>query len=97
MENNQDNGQLQLELNDEVAFGVYSNLAIITHSTSEFIVDFASVFPGVPKAKVRSRVILAPEHAKRLLHALADNVARFEQQHGTIDTGEQSIQSMGEA
>ncbi len=97
MENNQDNGQLQLELNDEVAFGVYSNLAIITHSTSEFIVDFASVFPGVPKAKVRSRVILAPEHAKRLLHALADNVARFEQQHGTIDTGEQSIQSIGEA
>ncbi len=97
MENNQDNGQLQLELNDEVAFGVYSNLAIITHSTSEFIVDFASVFPGVPKAKVRSRVILAPEHAKRLLHALADNVARFEQQHGTIDTGGQSIQSMGEA
>lgn len=97
MENNQDNGQLQLELNDEVAFGVYSNLAIITHSTSEFIVDFASVFPGVPKAKVRSRVILAPEHAKRLLHALADNAARFEQQHGVIDTGGQGIQSVGEA
>ena len=75
---------LEIELSPEVAEGVYSNLAIIAHSTSEFIVDFARIMPGVNKANVKSRIILTPEHAKRLLFALQDNVARFESQNGKI-------------
>lgn len=77
-------GQINIELSEEVADGIYSNLAIITHSHSEFVVDFITLMPGVPKAKVRSRIILTPEHAKRLLGALKDNVVKFEAQHGTI-------------
>lgn len=69
---------IDLELDAEVAQGNYSNLAIISHSTSEFILDFAAVLPGLPKAKVRSRVILTPEHAKRLLMSLQENIARYE-------------------
>lgn len=76
--------QLNIEISEEVADGVYSNLAIITHSNSEFVVDFVRVMPGVPKAKVRSRILLTPQHAKRLMRALADNVQKFEQVHGTI-------------
>lgn len=75
---------LQIELTPEVAEGVYSNLAIISHSSSEFVIDFARTMPGVPKAPVKSRVILAPEHAKRLLLALQENLAKYEKQHGTI-------------
>ncbi|MBR3951763.1 MAG: DUF3467 domain-containing protein [Bacteroidaceae bacterium] len=75
---------LQIELTPEVAEGVYSNLAIISHSSSEFVIDFARTMPGVPKAPVKSRVILAPEHAKRLLLALQDNLAKYEKQHGAI-------------
>ena len=70
----QNQNQLNIELSEEVAQGTYSNLAIITHSSSEFIVDFVRVMPGVPKASVKSRIILTPEHAKRLLLALQDNV-----------------------
>lgn len=77
--------QLNIELTEEVADGIYSNLAIITHSSTEFVVDFIRVMPGVPKAKVKSRIILTPEHAKRLLHALEDNVAKFEAANGAID------------
>jgi len=80
----QNPNQLNIELSEEVAQGIYSNLAIITHSTSEFVVDFVRVMPGVPKAGVKSRIILTPEHAKRLLMALQDNVKKFEQQHGAI-------------
>ncbi|MDA3929341.1 MAG: DUF3467 domain-containing protein [Prolixibacteraceae bacterium] len=76
--------QLNIELNEEIAQGTYSNLAIITHSTSEFVVDFVRVMPGVPKAGVKSRIILTPEHAKRLLMALQDNVKKYESQHGPI-------------
>ena len=76
--------QLNIELSEEVAQGIYSNLAIITHSTSEFVLDFVRVMPGIPKADVKSRIILTPEHAKRLLLALQDNVGKFESQHGTI-------------
>ncbi|MFM7310201.1 MAG: DUF3467 domain-containing protein [Flavobacteriales bacterium] len=76
--------QLNIELNEEVAQGVYSNLAIITHSPAEFVVDFIRVMPGVPKAKVQTRVILTPQHAKRLLHALNENIQKFESQHGKI-------------
>jgi hypothetical protein len=84
MEKQETNNQLQLELNDQVAEGTYSNLAVITHSSSEFIVDFAQVFPGLPKAPVKSRIILAPEHAKRLLFALEDNIKKYEQVFGKI-------------
>ena len=82
-------GQLNIELSEEVADGTYSNLAIINHSVSEFVVDFINVMPGVPKAKVKSRIVLTPQHAKRLMKALADNVARFEKAHGEIKDYEQ--------
>ena len=76
--------QLSIELNEEVAEGVYTNLAIISHSNSEFIMDFVNIMPGVPKAKVKSRIVLTPQHAKRLMKALAENVNKFESQHGAI-------------
>jgi len=76
--------QIQIELPEDVAQGTYANLAIITHSSSEFVVDFVRMLPGVPKAKVQSRIILTPEHAKRLLYALNDNVNQFEKLHGAI-------------
>lgn len=75
-----ENNELSIELTEEIAEGIYSNLAIITHSTSEFVLDFVRVVPGVPKAKVKSRIIMTPEHAARLLGALQDNLARFEAQ-----------------
>jgi hypothetical protein len=78
-------GQINIELNEEIAQGEYSNLAVITHSNAEFIVDFISMMPGTPKARVKSRIILAPQHAKRLLKALNDNVRKFESQHGEIN------------
>lgn len=80
--------QLEIELSEEVAEGVYCNFAIITHSSSEFIVDFIRMLPGIPKAKVKSRVVLTPEHAKRLLMALGENVSRYESQFGTINVEE---------
>ena len=76
---------MDIELSDETAQGHYSNLAIISHSTSEFIVDFATVLPGVPKARVKSRIILTPEHAKRLLMSLQDNIMRYESTMGKIE------------
>ncbi len=75
---------IDLELDETVAQGNYSNLAIIAHSTSEFIIDFAAVMPAVPKAKVKSRIILTPEHAKRLLMSLQENIVRYESVHGQI-------------
>lgn len=82
-------GQINIELDEQVADGTYSNLAIINHSVSEFIVDFINIMPGVPKAKVKSRIILTPQHAKRLTKALNDNVQKFEQAHGEIKDYEQ--------
>jgi len=82
-------GQINIELDKDIAEGTYSNLAIINHSISEFIVDFISVMPGQPKAKVKSRIILTPQHAKRLVKALAENVSRFEEAHGEIKDYEQ--------
>lgn len=76
---------IDVELNAEVAQGHYSNLAIISHSTSEFILDFAAMLPGLPKAQVKSRIILTPEHAKRLLMSLQDNIARYETNVGRIE------------
>ncbi|MDX9929665.1 MAG: DUF3467 domain-containing protein [Bacteroidales bacterium] len=78
------NNQISIELNEEVSQGTYSNLAIITHSSAEFVIDFVRVMPGVPKAKVMSRIILTPEHAKRLAAALEDNIAKYESVHGII-------------
>ena len=77
MENQENDGQLKIELTPEVAEGIYSNLAIITHSSAEVVLDFIRVLPGVPKANVKSRIVLAPEHAKRLLFALQDNMENF--------------------
>jgi len=80
----QKQNQISIELKEDIAQGVYSNLAVITHSSSEFVIDFIRVMPGVPKADVKSRVILTPEHAKRLTMALTDNIAKFEKVHGEI-------------
>ena len=88
MENNNQN-QINIELPEEIADGEYANLAIITHSNQEFVVDFVRLAPGVPKAKVKSRIILTPQHAKRLMMALAENVRKFEQAHGEIKKFEQ--------
>jgi hypothetical protein len=84
-EDKKNQNQLSIDLPEDIAEGVYSNLAIITHSSSEFVVDFVRIVPNAPKAKVKSRVILTPEHAKRLLAALADNVQKYERQFGTIN------------
>jgi len=81
--------QINIELDEKMAEGIYSNLAIINHSVSEFVVDFISMMPGAPKAKVKSRIILTPQHAKKFLKALNDNVTRFEKTHGTIKDYEQ--------
>ena len=80
---------LQLELPQDVAQGEYANFAIITHSSSDFVIDFARVLPGVQKAQVKSRVILAPEHAKRLLGALQENIMRYEKEFGPIQIPDQ--------
>ena len=89
------NNQLQIELKEDVAQGTYANLAVITHSSSEFIVDFVRVMPGMPKASVKSRIVLAPEHAKRLLRALEENIGKYERTFGSIRLlDEQSIAPM---
>jgi len=85
MEKNQDNqGQINIELNEEVAEGTYSNLVMIGHSNTEFVLDFIRILPGVPKAKVKSRIIMTPEHAKRFLAALSDNIDKYEDAFGRI-------------
>lgn len=83
-ENKQQPAQLNIEISEEVAEGNYSNLAIITHSHAEFVIDFVNVMPGTPKSKVKSRVILTPQHAKRFMKALTEYVNRFEQLNGKI-------------
>ncbi len=88
-DNKKDENQLNIELDEAMADGIYSNLAIINHSVSEFVVDFINVMPGTPKAKVKSRIILTPQHAKRLAMALAENIQKFEQAHGEIKDYEQ--------
>ena len=85
MENsNQQPNQLNIEISEEVAEGVYANLAIITHSHAEFVIDFVNVMPGTPKSRVKSRIILTPQHAKRFMKALNENVSRFESMNGKI-------------
>ena len=89
MEEQNLDGQLNIELSEEIAEGIYSNLAIITHSNTEFVLDFIRVMPGVPKARVKSRIILTPEHAKRLARALDDNIEKFESVNGRIKVMEE--------
>ena len=84
-QNEQRQGQINIELTEEVAEGSYSNLVMIAHSPEEFILDFIRVMPGVPKARVKSRIIVSPQHAKRLLNALADNISRYERAYGEIE------------
>jgi len=87
MEDKNNQNQINIELSEEIAEGIYSNLAIITHSNAEFVIDFIRMMPGVPKAKVKSRILLTPQHCKRLMKALADNIHKFESVHGeTEDT-----------
>jgi hypothetical protein len=80
--------QIDIELSEEIADGTYANLAIISHSNSEFVLDFVRILPGVPKAKVKSRVLLSPQHAKRLLMALGDNIGKYEANFGEIELHE---------
>ena len=84
MSEQQQPNQLNIEISEEVAEGNYANLAIITHSHAEFVIDFVNVMPGTPKSKVKSRIILTPQHAKRFMKALADNVEKYEAANGTI-------------
>ncbi|NMA73794.1 MAG: DUF3467 domain-containing protein [Bacteroidales bacterium] len=86
---NQEN-QIKIELDEDTALGTYANLAVITHSSSEFILDFIRIMPGTPKAKVQSRIVLAPEHAKRLMLALNDNIKKYEQVLGKIQLPEET-------
>lgn len=86
---NFEQGQMEIELPEQEATGTYSNLVMITHSASEFILDFIAVMPGVPKAKVVKRMVLTPDHAKRLANALNENIKRFEDEHGNISGNEQ--------
>ena len=97
---NQEGQQLQIDLSPEIAKGVYTNFQIISHSSSEFVIDFAPLLPGVPKATVTSRVIIAPEHALRLLSALQENIVRYKQEFGEIgprksDNGPRTIAPFG--
>jgi len=83
-EEKQQPNQLNIEISEEIAEGVYSNLAIISHFYTEFVLDFVNVMPGTPKSKVKSRIILTPQHAKRFMKTLAEYIARFESMHGKI-------------
>lgn len=89
MADQQQPSQINIEISEEVAEGTYANLAIITHSHAEFVIDFVSVMPGTPKSKVKSRIIFTPMHAKRFLKALEDNVDKYEAANGTIQDLEQ--------
>lgn len=86
-QNNPENNEISIELSEEIAEGVYANLAIVTHSNTEFVLDFIRVMPGVPKAKVKSRIVLTPDHAKALLRVLQDNINRYEAQGSAAPTG----------
>lgn len=85
----QPNNQLNIEISEEVAEGTYANLAIITHSHAEFVIDFVNVMPGTPKSKVKSRIIFTPMHAKRFMKAMAENIERYEAAHGMVQDLEQ--------
>jgi|TARA_B100001094_G_C17575988_1_gene505161 hypothetical protein len=84
MSDNKENKNINIQLDDSIAHGIYSNLVVVNHSPTEFVLDFINVMPGVPKAKVRSRVILSPEHTKKFIRALSDNLSKYEAVNGTI-------------
>jgi hypothetical protein len=84
----EETNQLNIEIGDDVAEGLYANLAIISHSNAEFVIDFVRILPGLPKARVKSRIIMTPQHIKRLLIAIQDNISRFEAQFGKIELTE---------
>ena len=84
MQEQQPQNQINIEISEEVAEGSYANLAIITHSHAEFVIDFVNVMPGTPKSKVKSRIIFTPQHAKRFMKAMMENISRYEQANGTI-------------
>jgi hypothetical protein len=90
MAENAPKNQINIELSEEQAEGIYANLAMISHSHSEFIIDFIKIMPGMPKAKVKSRIILTPQHAKRLVRALKENISKYESMYGQIQTPEGS-------
>lgn len=90
---NPNNKEVQIDISNELEDGVYSNLAIITHSSAEFVLDFLRILPGKPKPKVVSRVVMAPEHAKRVMLALRDNIAKYEEAFGNIDMHEQGTRT----
>ena len=81
--------QINIELTEEIAEGQYANLAMIAHSNSEFVIDFIRLMPGVPKAKVKCRVVITPEHARRLLSALTENIQKYEENYGSIKQNQQ--------
>ena len=89
-DNQRNQNQISIELSEEIAEGEYANLATIAHSNSEFVIDFIRLMPGTPKAKVKSRIIVTPEHAKRLLYALKDNIDKFEHAFGPIKQTDES-------
>lgn len=91
MNTNVQNEGVDIEISTEMADGIYSNLAVISHSPNEFVIDFINIMPGVPKAKVRSRIILTPQNAKRLLKALETNIKAFEKNHGSIKVFESGV------
>ena len=86
MDKNQKKNSINLELDEKISQGMYSNLALINHSVSEFVVDFVNIMPGSPKAKVCSRLILTPQHAKKFLKAINENISRYEKKFGEIST-----------
>lgn len=96
MENNKtDNqNQINIELTEEMADGTYANLAVITHSQAEFVIDYVNIMPGSPKAKVKSRVIMAPHHAKRLMRALIENIKNYETANGIINDQDANAQGV---
>ena len=94
MENQKKDNKINIELPEDIAEGLYSNLAIITHSQSEFVCDFVQMMPGMPKAKVRSRIVMTPENAKRLLNALGDNIRKYEANIGKIDDNKGNLPPM---
>lgn len=92
MKEEENPNQINVELSEEIAEGIYVNLAMIAHSNSEFVIDFIRIMPGIPKARVKSRIIITPEHAKRLLEALKDNIRKYEEAYGKIKQPEGGFQ-----
>ncbi|HZH87878.1 MAG TPA: DUF3467 domain-containing protein [Chitinophagaceae bacterium] len=88
-EKSEQQNQINIELTEEMADGTYANLAIIQHSFAEFVIDFANIMPGAPKAKVKSRIVMTPQHAKKLMRALIDNIKKYEAQNGVIKEHDQ--------